>query len=82
MQKPPQARNLIDRNQNLTSEWSTWITVLWAVTDSIDGAGTTANRPIANLFVGRQYFDTTLGKPIWLKSIRPNVWVDATGAAV
>jgi len=79
MQKPPSARNLVDKNQNTTSEWITWFTVLWSVTDSIDSSGTTADRPISNLFVGRTYFDTTLGKPIWLKSARPNVWVLADG---
>jgi hypothetical protein len=25
------------------------------------------------------YFDTTLGYPIWLESVNPDVWVDATG---
>ena len=41
---------------------------------------TTANRPI-DFIVGQQYFDTTLGKPIWLKT-SPSVWVDSTGLAV
>jgi len=49
-------------------------------------SGTTANRPISTaqfpLWVGRIYFDTTLGKPIWVKSLSPTVWVDATGAVV
>lgn len=30
--------------------------------------------------IGTQYFDTTLGKPIWLKSV--GVWVDANGTTV
>ena len=40
---------------------------------------TGATRP-ATAIVGDMYFDTTLGKPIWLKEI--GVWVDATGATV
>lgn len=46
-------------------------------------SGTTANRPKTadyNLDVGYQYFDTTLGKPIWHKGY--DVWVDATGTIV
>ena len=43
-------------------------------------SGTTASRP-SNETVGYIYFDTTLGKPIWLKTT-PNIWVDATGNVV
>lgn len=40
--------------------------------------GTTANRPtIFSGYVGVEYFDTTLGLPVWWKGA---VWVDATGA--
>jgi hypothetical protein len=43
-------------------------------------SGLSTNRPI-NITVGTQYFDTTLGKPIWLKTT-PSTWVDATGTIV
>ncbi|ANO57395.1 structural protein [Pseudomonas phage AN14] len=44
------------------------------------GYGTTANRPAASAaLIGGQYFDTTLGKPIWSTG---SAWVDATGLAV
>ena len=42
-------------------------------------AGTTAARPSTNLQVGQQYFDTTLGIPIWWGGIS---WVNATGTPV
>lgn len=42
-------------------------------------SGTTAQRPTVTT-VGYQYFDTTLGTPIWLESV--GAWVDATGATV
>lgn len=54
-------------------------------------SGTTLDRPnevdISNtpIPIGFCYFDTTLGKPIWLKSSvfqGTKVWVDATGTAV
>jgi len=44
-----------------------------------DPAGTTALRP-TDAKVGYRYFDTTLGKPVWLKTA-PSTWVDATGVA-
>lgn len=41
---------------------------------------TTEGRPKDLLTIGYCCFDTTLGKPIWLKA--KNVWVDATGTTV
>ena len=41
--------------------------------------GTTAERPTSGVYTGYQYFDTTLGKPIWRNG---SDWVDATGATV
>jgi hypothetical protein len=40
-----------------------------------------AGRPTTNLAIGMTIFDTTLNKPIWLKSLTPT-WVDATGGTV
>ena len=44
--------------------------------------GTTAARPASPaLYIN--YFDTTLGQPIWAKQITPTViWVNAAGVAV
>jgi len=43
-------------------------------------SGTTGERPEEGV-TGQQYFDTTLGLPIWL-SATPGSWVDATGTSV
>jgi hypothetical protein len=43
-------------------------------------SGTTSERPTNNLFVGLQYFDTTLNKPVYYKG--SNKWVDATGTEI
>lgn len=44
--------------------------------------GATSDRPTAPALY-QQYFDTTLGKPIWCNQITPSVtWCDATGLAV
>lgn len=48
-------------------------------------SGSTASRPTDSLpgrWIGESFFDTTLNKPIWLKSVNPDVWIDATGAVV
>lgn len=57
-----------------------------APTSSTDGVilvqasiGTTEQRPTSGNYVGRPYFDTTSGKPIWWNG---SAWVDAAGAAV
>lgn len=52
----------------------------WAIVPVIL-SGTTAQRPTAPV-VGQEYFDITLGKPIWCKQIYKVIWVDATGKTV
>ena len=43
--------------------------------------GTTSERPAYSIkHIGGMYFDTDLGKPIWMKE--KNIWVDASGAIV
>ena len=41
--------------------------------------GTTANRPAVDLVTGQQYFDTTLGIPIWYNGSK---WVNSSGASI
>ncbi len=56
-----------------------WYGAIGRLCNAITGSGTTAQRPVKGLYLGRPYFDTTLGKPIWYKTAG---WVDATGAGV
>lgn len=79
MEKPPSLDN-----KYVTPSWQQWFAKLWIVAGSVDNSGTTAQRPTQDLFVGRPYFDTTLGKPIWLKTVTAGsgVWVDAAGVTV
>ncbi|WP_161883840.1 hypothetical protein [Deinococcus alpinitundrae] len=54
---------------------------------NVGRSGTTANRPttttVPYLYVGMPYYDTTLNKPIWVKTASATpVWVDATGTTV
>lgn len=59
--------------------WMQFFDGLWR--NARPDSGFSSNRP-APLFVGQSYFDTTLGKPLWCKTLDPVVWVDATGTAV
>lgn len=44
-------------------------------------SGSTSRRPkLNNILRGYQYFDTSLGKPVWYKG--DGVWVDATGKSL
>lgn len=78
----PDNSALVDDDKNATLPWkqvfSRWQKVILSVRQS----GTTANRPTSGLWIGRTYFDTTLGKPIWVKTVGPTVWVNAAGTPV
>lgn len=51
------------------------------VNEAFAGATTTAQRP-PNPVIGQHTFDTTIGRPIWCKSLNPVVWVDGAGTVV
>lgn len=61
-----------------TRGWLRWFRIATDTCNAVRESGTTAQRPVENLWAGRMYFDTTLGKPIWYLS---GGWVDATGAS-
>ena len=46
---------------------------------AVPDSGKTTQRPIANLQVGQQFFDTTLVLPIWWTGTK---WINASGTAV
>lgn len=71
--------SLLDEMGNLTPAWAQWFTRNHSSTITLQQSGPTAERPDRLLWVGRFYFDTTINKPIWLKSINPDVWVDGVG---
>lgn len=82
MESPPLKNQPVDQGGMVSRTWSVWMTQLWVLASSLDDSGATASRPTKGLYVGRTFFDTTLGRPIWLESVRPTVWVDATGTPV
>ena len=83
MESPPLKTKPVDPTSGMVSRtWSVWMTQLWVVASSLDDSGATGSRPTKGLYVGRTYFDTTLGYQICLKSVRPTVWVNGAGTAV
>ena len=83
---PTDTRIASPRDGKLMPWWQNFFSSVHDFLGPIGQSGVTAKRPLDSsrnpLYVGQPYFDTTLGKPIWVKSRNPTVWVDATGAAV
>lgn len=59
--------------------WANWFTQAFNILNAATLSGTTADRPTTNLGIGRPYFDTDLGIPIWWDGVS---WVDAAGNVV
>lgn len=59
-----------------------WFSQAFLILFAVQQSGTTANRPTSRLWIGRQFYDTTLNLPIWVKTINPVVWQDAAGNTV
>jgi hypothetical protein len=71
--------NIPNLDNTISDNWFKYLSTVHQLVSRIESSGTTADRPTTNLWIGQQYFDTTLGKPVWLKSVKPSVWVLATG---
>jgi len=74
---------IVDRDGKPTPVWQAWFNSVytWCVGNGQSGA--TGARPTVGLFVGRQYFDTTLGYMIAVKQVSPSViWVNGAGTPV
>lgn len=63
-------------------QWLQWFDRVHSIASAQQQAGPTAARPVTRLWIGRQYFDTDLGRVVYVKEVNPAVWVDATGATV
>ena len=57
-------------------------TVVALNSNKATGIGSTAQRPVIALYLGMQYFDTSLGKPVYCSQLNPVVWRDAAGNIV
>lgn len=62
------------------SVWQKWFWFLVGSVNLLTATGTTAERPNPAPFVGFMYFDTTINKPIWAKTLTQYVYADGTNA--
>jgi hypothetical protein len=79
---PSPSTDTADRFDNgvaveVSTTWRNFFSAVFSVLNAMTQSGATTARPTTFLWVGRPYFDTTLGLPIWYDGTQ---WVDATGA--
>lgn len=60
--------------------WQRWFWQLVGAFNVLTATGTTVQRPNPAPFVGFMYFDTTLNRPIWAKTLTQYVYADGTNA--
>lgn len=82
MNNAPFRDPLVRSDGHMLPAWQTWLNELARLVAGMTQSGTTANRPTRDLSIGRQYYDTTLGKPIYVASVNPVVWKDSQGTTV
>lgn len=79
----PSTAPLTDKDGNATQSFATWVSRMTFIGQAAQQSGTTANRPTSILWIGRQYYDTDLGLPVFVDSVGPPVvWHDAAGNPV
>lgn len=76
---PSERKNPKQGKKYMAGVWSAWLHQAFLCCFATQDSGPTASRPTTELWIGRRYFDTSLGKPVYLKSLGPNVWVDGVG---
>lgn len=78
----PQTGAIVDKDGNPIQGFQTFIGNVFTLLNLMTQSGTTAQRPdstIVGRWIGLPYFDTSLGLPVFLKSVGPDVWVTAAG---
>lgn len=75
----PPIRVPFDDEMGVTGPWADWCKQVYEILKTVPQSGTTAKRP-TKLFIGQMYFDTTIGKPIWVNGAGTG-WVKADGTA-
>ncbi len=70
----PVDREVDGKNTEVNQGWRNFFQAVFNILTALTMSGTTAERPTKFLWVGRPYFDTTLGQAIFLKTVSPIVW--------
>ena len=73
----------VDKDGNFSQALAAWVSRITVIGQAAQQHGPTANRPTAVLWIGRRYYDTDLGLPVFVDSVGPPVvWHDAAGNPV
>jgi hypothetical protein len=75
---PPPLQDAIQEETSITPPWQAWTKSVYTVANTVAQSGITANRP-AGKFIGQQYFDTTLTKPVFYDG---STWIQISGSSV
>lgn len=81
--KPP--NGAVDKD--LTAQnpgWPSFFSTVWAILNAITRSGSTSERPTSKEFrwIGMQFYDQTLGYPVYLNAVNPDVWHNGAGVPV
>jgi hypothetical protein len=79
IQAPPNQSELQDKFGKVSALWQLFFSNVFSSVTALQQSGTTAQRPTKGLYIGRPYFDTTLGYSI---NYNGTVWVDGAGTPV
>ena len=79
---------IVDSAGRVASSWLQWFSRTEQTIEAQRAVGETTERPTPDrAYVGMQFFDTTLGYPIWASDVQSSgnggvTWVDAAGSTV
>lgn len=76
----PDSSPIAEQDGACTFSWKQWFSQVSVTVNAARQSGSTADRPTRVLWVGRRYFDTDLGLPVYF--LTAGIWVDSTGAVV
>lgn len=76
---PPSQSKISEDSGLPNSPWVEFFSEVFRSIRALQTSGTTAQRPVQGLYVGRPYFDTTINRPIWYTGTN---WIRADGVVV
>lgn len=78
----PSNTPVVDSDGTAMPPWQMWFSRVNTIVATGQQSGPTSARPTTQVWIGRQFYDTTISKPVFVSSVKPIVWRDATGAVV
>lgn len=76
---PPIAGAIVEKDGRVVNAVAQWFMQVFRACSAVYESGTTANRPVKDLWIGRPFFDVTLNRPIWWAGSN---WIRADGVVV